>query len=148
MKRKISIKGSSFFSKKKLPGGNSRTEYRPGKGKGFRIMSSDDTLPQNNINYNPYESLNSDYGSTFIDYEGAVESIKEDETRKSTIKHLYYAKKVNDEKSYWEITFDFIKLNYNNLEFELLILILICLFIDLEMLMQRVILILRLIIGA
>lgn len=77
MKRKISIKGSSFFSKKKLPGGNSRTEYRPGKGKGFRIMSSDDTLPQNNINYNPYESLNSDYGNTFIDYEGAVESIKE-----------------------------------------------------------------------
>lgn len=142
MKRKISIKGSSFFSKKKLPGGNSRTEYRPGKGKGFRIMSSDDTLPQNNINYNPYESLNSDYGNAFIDYKGAVESIKEDETRKSTIKHLYYAKKVNDEKSYWEITFDFIKLNYNNLEFELLILILICLFIDLEMLMQRVILIL------
>lgn len=133
--KKVSKKIKIFRLKKNI---KKSSEYKPGKGRGFRLISS--PTAEEKQNYSKYKSIFkendenleiqfdnndplldygvddhdplSDFGLGDSVYNPIPDILKEQGLRK-TLKHINYATRVNSEKLYWENHFNSLKDMYN-----------------------------------
>lgn len=130
MKKKKRSDG--FFGAKKFINGKSnksKIEYKPGKGKGFRFMTStEDNNPEffsitgNNSRLQDISSQG-DSSYLYIDapeinyqmlnFNEALDDLNQDQEIKSQRKHLQYAKEVNNNNECWETNYEYMKQEYN-----------------------------------